>query len=394
MRLELDSYDELRCTMKKKIIVMMLLVLLFKVNIHANEEITLQAKSAYLVELSSGKVLFEKNSQDKLFPASMTKMMSLILVFEAINENKLTLDEMITVSAHAASMGGSQVFLEPNEQISVHDLLKSTIIASANDAMVALAERVSGSVNGFVDAMNKKAKTYGLVNTNFVNTTGLHDENHYTCAKDMATIAMHLIQVGGNQLFEYSKTYDAYIREKSPNPFWLVNTNKLIKYVEGVDGLKTGFTQEAKSCITVTALRNNLRLIGVVMGEPDSKIRNQEASDLLDLGFGKVEYQALYNQNDFVEKHQFDLGKPKEVDLIYLNDVGVVIDKNEPVEVISKEVTLTQNFYPYRVNEKVGEAKLTFNHGDTLVVPIGVSQEVQRLSYLELVGISFWRLLT
>lgn len=380
--------------MKKRMLLMIVIMLLFSTPIYANNELAGMAKSAYLMEVSSGKVLLEKNATEKCYPASMTKMMSLILVFEALKQQQITLEEIVSVSENAASMGGSQVYLEPNEQISVHDLLKSTIIASANDAMVALAEKVSGSVSGFVDAMNQKAKDYGLVNTQFTNTTGLHDENHYTCAQDMASIATHLLEVGGDELLEYSSTYDAYIREKSPNPFWLVNTNKLIKYLDGVDGLKTGFTQEAKSCITVTALRSGLRLVAVVMGEPDSKVRNLEVSELIDFGFGKIELQPLFQKNEMIEERTFDLGNPNKTTLVTLDAVGVVVEKGKKLSIISKEINLFQDSYPYLAKECVGEVKLTFDNQETLIVPISVKEDIHRLTFIQLFFISFWKLLT
>ena len=209
-----------------------------------------QAQSAYVMEYSTGQVVFKKNETEKLYPASMTKMMGLILIFEALNNGSLSMEDTVTVSETAASMGGSQIFLEVNEVMKVEDMIKSICIASANDAMVAMAEKLGGSVENFVKKMNDKGKEIGLENTHFVNTTGLHDPEHYSCAKDMARIAQVLIQTGGDQLLAITSTYDTYIREDSEKPFWLVNTNKLIKQMEGVDGLKTGFTQEAMSCIT------------------------------------------------------------------------------------------------------------------------------------------------
>ena len=170
----------------KKVFILFLCFFCFSQNIHAEEDLTVHAQSAYLIEATTGKVLYDKNGEEKLFPASMTKMMSLILVYEALNDGSLKLDEVLSISENAASMGGSQVFLQPNEQMNVHDLLKAVCISSANDAMVALAERISGSVSEFVSKMNEKSKELNLVNTNFENTTGLHDENHYSCAKDMA----------------------------------------------------------------------------------------------------------------------------------------------------------------------------------------------------------------
>ena len=198
----------------KTIIILFTILCLFS-NPVQSEELVPNAKSAYLIEYSTGKVLYEKNSEERLYPASMTKMMSLILVYEALNNNTIQMNQMITISPNAASMGGSQIYLEENEQMSVSDLLKSVCISSANDAMVALAETISGSVLEFVNKMNEKAKEYNLINTNFENTTGLHHENHYSCAKDMAIIAQKLIETGKEELLKTTSTYDSYIRENS-----------------------------------------------------------------------------------------------------------------------------------------------------------------------------------
>lgn len=251
------------------------------------QDLAPSAKAAYLVENTTGKVIYAKHETDKLYPASMTKMMGLLLIFEALHDKKISWDESVSASEYAASMGGSQVFLEPGESMSVRDMVKSICIASANDAMVAMAEKVGGSNDHFVAMMNDKAKELKLSNSHFMNATGLHDPEHYTCAKDMSIIARALIAEGGEELLRITSTYDAYIRENTDKKFWLVNTNKLLKQYEGVDGLKTGFTTEAMSCITVTAKKKDLRLVAVAMGEPSSKQRNAEIKQMLDYGFSQ-----------------------------------------------------------------------------------------------------------
>ena len=208
----------------------------------SSQDLAPSAKAAYLVENTTGKVIYAKHETDKLYPASMTKMMGLLLIFEALHDKKISWDESVSASEYAASMGGSQVFLEPGESMSVRDMVKSICIASANDAMVAMAEKVGGSNDHFVAMMNDKAKELKLSNSHFMNATGLHDPEHYTCAKDMSIIASALIAEGGDELLRITSTYDAYIRENTDKKFWLVNTNKLLKQYEGVDGLKTGFT--------------------------------------------------------------------------------------------------------------------------------------------------------
>lgn len=207
--------------------------------VNAQVDLNLSCGSAYLIEQTTGKVLYSYNEDVKMYPASMTKMMGLLLVCEALETDQITLDEMVSISLEASKMGGSQVFLEPLEQISVDELIKCVCIASANDAMYALSELVGSSNQNFVKLMNDKAKQLKLTNTNFVNVTGFDDENHYTCAKDMALIAKELLK-HEQIILPYTSTYDAYIRENTQKPFWLVNTNKMVKYYQGMDGLKTG----------------------------------------------------------------------------------------------------------------------------------------------------------
>lgn len=380
--------------MKKLSYLLLILTLLFTNRINAEEELAKNAKSAYLIEMSTGMVLFEKNSEEKLYPASMTKMMSLILVMEALNNNQLKKDEILTISEKAASMGGSQVYLQVNEQMSVEDLLKAVCISSANDAMVALAERISGSVSEFVVLMNQKCKELNLVNTNFVNTTGLHDDAHYSCAKDMARIAQKLIEVGKEELLEITSTYDAYIREESESPFWLVNTNKLVKHAEGVDGLKTGFTQEALSCITVTAKKDQVRMIAVVMKEPDSKTRNAEVMEMIHSGFSKVKYHPLYAKNEIYEPIRFENGLPHDSNLVFLEDVGIVLNAKDTVQIKEIIYSQTKNDLPIQVGEKIGELKIVYNDDKERTVDMGLNTAVMKMGFLDTFVMIFWQILT
>ena len=377
----------------KTILILFTILCLFS-NPVQSEELVPNAKSAYLIEYSTGKVLYEKNCEERLYPASMTKMMSLILVYEALNNNTIQMDQMITISLNASSMGGSQIYLEENEQMSVSDLLKSVCISSSNDAIVALAETISGSVLEFVNKMNEKAKEYNLINTNFENTTGLHHDNHYSCAKDMAIIAQKLIEIGKEELLETTSTYDSYIRENSEQPFWLVNTNKLIKSYDYVDGLKTGFTQEALSCITVTAKKDNIRLIGVVMKEPDSKTRNKEVMNLINMGFSKVKYQPFYKTNDIYADYEFETGIPHNTKLIYLENVGLVIPKEENVNIISQEFIKTNHSLPLNSNDKIGELIIKFDNQEQIIIDIGVQDKIEKMIFLDYFVMSFWRGLT
>lgn len=341
------------------------------------------AKGVYLCENTTGKVIYARNEKEKLYPASMTKMMGLLLIFESLHDGKLKWEDTVTTSEYAASMGGSQVFLEVNETMSVKDMIKSICIASANDAMVAMSEKVGGSVDGFVEMMNEKAKTLKLSNTHFANPTGLHDPDHYSCAKDMAIIARALIKEGGEELLKITSTYDAYIRENSDSKFWLVNTNKLLKQYPGVDGLKTGFTTEALSCITTTAKKDGLRLIGVVMGEPSSKVRNKEMIQLLDYGFSQYEQATLYKKGTKIETKKFENGKPATAGIVTLDDVSYVYQKGSQPKETKKEIKIDAQL-PYKANKKIGTMEITMSDGYHMQVPIGVDHDVVPLNFVDI----------
>lgn len=369
------------------LIILSICLLLIPVSIYAEEEsldLAVNASAAYLIEASSGTVIFEKNSSEQLYPASMTKMMGLLLVFEAIHNGKLSMSDRITTSAHAASMGGSQVYLEENETMSLEEMLHAICIASANDAMVAVAEAIGGTHQGFVNSMNEKAKQLNLENTNFVNCTGLHDENHYTCAKDMGIIAQALLKEGKEELLAITSKYDSYIREESDNKFWLVNTNKLLKQVEGADGLKTGFTQEAMSCITATAKRGELRLIGVVMKEPDGKTRNSEMKQLLEYGFSKYDQAILYPKDTILEEYIVENGKPKNIQLLNTNDLGYVYLKGEEPSEVKKEIEITNTELPYEEGEIIGSITIEMSNGFIMKSDIKTDRRIEKLDYLDI----------
>lgn len=299
-------------------------------NVHA-EDLNLAPNSAscLLMEATSRQILYSKKEKEKMFPASTTKIMTMILLFESIHDGRLKWDEELTCSAYAASMGGSQVYLEEGEQMSVHDLFKAISIASANDACVMVGERIAGTNDNFVKMMNEKAKKLKLVNTHFMNATGLHDDEHYTCALDLATMAAYLLEIGKNELLEVTSLYDSYIREKSPQKFWLVNTNKLLKSYEGVDGLKTGYTKEAGYCIVSTAKRNGLRFIAVVLNENEPKVRNKEVSQLLDYGFSLYENVVLFKKGDVIEKVKIEHGKVPYIEVGCQSDVAYLQNKSK-----------------------------------------------------------------
>ena len=342
----------------KKVLLFLLLISCCFTKVYALD-LAKNAKSSVLIEASTGEIIYEKNKDEKLAPASMTKMMSLILIMEAIEKGDLKLNQIVTISENAANMGGSQIYLEKNEKMSVDDLLKGICMASANDAVVALSETIYGSEDEFVKEMNKKAKKLGLKNTNFVNSTGLDDDNHYSSAYDMALIAKELVR--HKKVLEYSSNYEDYLRENTNKKFWLVNTNKLIKTYDGMDGLKTGYTEKAGYCLTATAKRNNMRLISVIMNESDSKIRNSETSELLDYGFNLYKVNNLVKSNQIVTKYIDNKSVKLKNDVIVKNDINILNKKNSKKRNITYEVKLDNKNLPIKKNEKIGIIKVKEN---------------------------------
>ncbi len=255
------------------------------VNTSANvrNNIEINAKSAVLMEKSTGKIIFKKNENERVSPASITKIMTMLLVIEAIESKKISFYDKVTASEHAASMGGSQIWLKVGERMSVHDLLKSVAVGSANDASVALAEKVAGSEEAFVAKMNQKAKELGMKNTNFTNACGLDDDNLYTSAKDVAIMSKALIS--HELIKQYTTIWLDTVRNETVQ---LVNTNKLVRFYKGATGLKTGTTNRAGCCLSATAKRGGMELIAVIMGAENSKERFSQAKKLLDFGFANL----------------------------------------------------------------------------------------------------------
>ena len=365
----------------KKILLCLFIFIIGISKVHA---VTLapKAKSAILIEASSGEIIYESNMDEKRAPASMTKMMSLVLIMEEIENGNLKIDEEIKISENAASMGGSQIYLEAGEIMTVNDLLKGICMASANDAVVALAERISGTEEEFVKRMNKKAKELGLTNTNFENSTGLDSDNHYSSAKDMALIARELVK--HDKILEYSSTFEDYLRQNTNKKFWLVNTNKLIKTYEGMDGLKTGFTESALYCLTATAKRNNMRLIGVIMGEPTSKERNEEMSSLLDYGFNNYEVTNLLEKGDTVEKYYNNKSSSLKTDVIVNEDINILNKKGKEKRNVTYEVKLDEKELPIKQNEVIGKLLVKENNKELFKVDVLSSKDIKKANILEL----------
>lgn len=350
---------------------------------NTSNNINISSKSAVLMDVSSGQVLYEKNCHDKLPPASVTKVMTMLLICEALESGKIKINDEVTVSENAASMGGSQIFLEPGEVQTVDTLLKGISVASANDACVAMAEYIGGSVEEFVDMMNKKAKDLKMNDTNFVNTNGLPVENHYTSAYDIGIMSRELLK---HELIEkYLTTWmENVVVGKKKATIGLANTNKLIKHYNGATGVKTGFTGEAKFCVSASAKRGKTHLIAVILGGQTSKDRFKDASALLDYGFANYESVKICSKNQKLYTLKLKKADCESVGLVAKNDLGILIKKGESKDFTKKvEVDKTLKL-PIKQGTTLGKVKIY--KGDKLIgqVDLVSSRDIDKASYLQM----------
>lgn len=341
------------------------------------------AKSAILMVADTGTVLYEKNDNKKLPPASMTKIMTMLLIMDALKSGKISLNEKVRASEHAASMGGSQIFLEEGETMTVKELLKAIAIGSANDASMAMAEKIAGSEEEFVKMMNEKAKELGLKNTHFVNPSGLPVEDHYSSAKDMAIMAKALLQY--DKITGYTGRYEDYLREDTDDKFWLVNTNRLIKFYPGVDGLKTGYTNEAKYCLTATAKKNGMRVIAVVMGAPTPKSRNGQITNMLDYAFNQYQTTKVYGKGKTVKTVKVDKGKKNKVPVVTSQKVAVLTKKGESPKNIKKTIEVKTDLKaPLKKGDQIGMLELKKDGHTINEVPLVAGVDVPEASWWHL----------
>lgn len=367
----------------KKIVLFIMGLMIFPAIIKAEDlNLTPEAKSSIMIEASTGEMIYEKNSKEKLAPASMTKIMSLIIIMENIEKGNLKWDEMITISENASSMGGSQIFLETGEQMSVRDLVKGICIASGNDATYALAERISGTEEMFVKLMNDKAKELGLKNTNFKNSTGLDAENHYSSAYDMSVMARELIR--HEEILEFSGTYEDYLREGTDKSFWLVNTNKLVRFYQGVDGLKTGFTSVAGYCLTATAKRDNMRIITVVMGEPSSTVRSKETTNMLDYAFNIYTVNNILNKDKVITKTKVSLGDKEYVNVVPMEDINLLYKKSNDKRDVSYNIKLNDIKAPIDKGSIVGKLEIIENNKNIMKINLTINEDIKKVSLFKL----------
>lgn len=320
--------------------------------VKAEENFLANGQSGLLMEVSSGKILFEKNKDERVSVASMTKMVGLIIIMDKLNSGDITLDEVVTVSKNASGMGGSQIYLETGEKMSIRDLIKGITMASANDATVAMAERIAGSESKFVEMMNDKVKELGLKNTHFVNSTGLDESDHYSSAYDMAIIAKELLKY--EQILDFTSVYEDYLREDTDNKFWLVNTNKLVRLYEGADGLKTGFTDNAGYCMAVTAKRKDMRLIAIVLGEKKGSIRNEEITNLLDYGYNTYKVSKFLSKDTVIDSINFSKSTKDEVNVYLKEDASVLMKNSDSNSGYDTYYELDKLTLPIKKNDIVG----------------------------------------
>lgn len=362
----------------KKFMLFLILLFVFITPISA-EDLTLNAKSSILIEASTGKILYEKNKDERYAPASMTKMMSLVIIMDNIYNGNLRLDEMVKTSKNASGMGGSQIFLKEGEEMSVDDMLKGITIGSANDATVALAERIAGSEEAFVKIMNEYAKKLGLKNTHFKNCTGLDENDHYSSAYDMSVIARELVK--HDKILNYSSIYETYLRSDTDNKFWLVNTNKLVRFYKGVDGLKTGYTDTAGYCLTATINKDNMRVIAVVMGEDSSTTRNSEVSGLLDYAYNLYKKDTYITKEEVLGNAKVEKGNVEYANIVTIDDISIINKKEYKRGEIKFELDLKNLKAPIKKGDVVGKIKVIENGNIISEVDVTVDKNIDKAGY-------------
>ena len=367
-------------------LIMAILIAIMPMNLSfANEDnapLSVSSKSAILMDVGSGQILYEKNAHDKLPPASVTKVMTMLLICEALDSGKITLDDSVQISDNAASMGGSQIFLEAGEVQKVDTLLKGIAVASANDGCVAMAEYI-GSVESFVDMMNAKAKELNMKDTNFVNTNGLPVDNHYTSAHDIAIMSRELLK--HDVISKYLTTWmDQVVVGKKQITVGLANTNKLIKHYQGATGVKTGFTQQAKYCLSASAKRGDTHLVAVTLGAETSPERFKDATSLLNFGFANYESVKLCSKNDNIATLTLDKADEQKINLVAKEDLSVLIKKGGNKD-FTRKIKVNENpTIPIKKGTNLGYVEIY--QGKTLVGKVDLvnTKDIQKASYLKM----------
>lgn len=338
-----------------------------------NTDLGLNAKSAILMEESTGNILYESNPDERLPIASVTKVMTMLLIMEAVDSGKISLDDMVTVSENAMRYGGSTMFLETGEQLTVNDMLKGIAVASANDGCVAMAEHLAGSESAFVDMMNERAKELGMENTHFMNTNGLDEDDHYSSARDVAIMSRELMK--HETIFNYTSIWMDTLRG---GKFQLANTNKLIRFYDGANGLKTGSTSKALCCLSAAAKRNDMQLIAVVLGAPTSAERFASAKSLLDYGFANYAVNTQITAGDEVQKIAVEKGVDKEVDVVAGDSCSTLVKKGQE-DNITKEIKIDETITaPIEAGQKIGTMTISRDGEVIADIDLNASSAVEK----------------
>ncbi|GEO25746.1 D-alanyl-D-alanine carboxypeptidase [Alicyclobacillus acidoterrestris] len=349
------------------------------------------ARSAVILDATTGKVLYSKDAHEKLPMASITKIMTMLLIVEAIDSGRIKWTDQVKTSEYAASMGGSQIFLEPGETMTVRDMLKGIAVASANDACVAMAEHLDGSEESFVARMNQRAKQLGMDDTHFANCNGLPSDNHFSSAHDIAIMSQALLQ--HPEITKFTSIYSDYLRKGSDHPLWLVNTNKLVRFYDGVDGLKTGFTQEAKYCLSATAKKEGFRVIAVVMGEPKPQVRNAEVTGMLNWAFANYTSKVLYPAGQVIGQAKVVKGVKDKVDAVIATPVGLLTKRGQSGK-YQTNVVMDKVKAPIAKGQKVGELQVVYQGRTVSTVPLLAKDSVKRANFIQGFGKTVKKIVT
>lgn len=364
--------------MKKRLMIFFLVLAFFIsfIRIYSYADgIEVEAKSALLMEPVTGEIIYEKNIHQKFAPASVTKIMTMLITMEYIDSGRIHLNDKVTISENAKKMGGSTMLLDTGEIRTVEELIKGVAIASGNDAAVALSEYIAGSEDAFVDIMNKRAADLNMKDTSFKNCTGLPENGHLTSAYDIAVMSRELLK--HQTILKYTGTYMETITEGRKTPIGLVNHNKLVRFFKGCDGLKTGYTEEAKYCISATAVRDSVRMLTVIMGAPSYKVRNRDASSLMNYGFSKYEYKTIITKDQEIEKIYLNKNKDKYFTAKACSDFKILLLKGTNNKITTKCV-LDQDKKIFKMGDKIGYCEVYVNDKIIGRIDIWTDQQVRR----------------
>lgn len=377
-------------------ILMLLFIFIFPIILSPNasyaetSSLKVDARAALLMEPTSGNIIFEKNIHEKFSPASVTKIMTMLLAMEKIDSGAIKLSDKVTISENSKKMGGSSMILDTGEVRTVEELIKGIAVASGNDASVAMAEYISGTEEEFVKSMNSRAAELGMSDTTFKNCTGLSAAGHVSSAYDISVMSRELLK--HKTILKYSSIYMETISEGRRTPIELVNHNKLVRFFKGCDGLKTGFTDDAKYCISATAIRDNVRMLAIIMGAPNYKVRNRDASMLMNFGFSKYETKTILEKNKDVEKIMLSKNSDKFIVAKAADDYKITVEKGTDNK-ISKKIVINQSQKRYRTGEKIGYCEIMLNNKYVAKVDLYSDRDAKKPSVFENIKDNIWNFL-